>query len=55
MNGLDKQGVLDVRALLLKLKNAGKTIILSSHNSEDIDILCDTVCEMDSGILTRIR
>lgn len=55
MDGLDKQGVLDVRNLLKSLKESGKTIILSSHNSEDIDTLCDTVCEMDAGVLTRIR
>lgn len=35
--------------------NEGKTIILSSHNQMDIDELCDTVCEMDAGILTVVR
>ena len=38
-NGLDKHGVSDIRALLLELKKQGKTIILASHNSEDIRIL----------------
>ena len=55
MNGLDKSGVNDVRKLLLSLKKQGKTILIASHNSEDINVLCDTVCEMDAGILTRIR
>ncbi|MBZ4665358.1 ABC transporter ATP-binding protein [Mahella sp.] len=55
MNGLDKQGVLEIRDLFKELKKEGTTIILSSHYSEDIDILCDTVCEMDAGKLTRIR
>lgn len=55
MNGLDKQGVLEIRELFKELKREGTTIILSSHYSEDIDILCDTVCEMDVGKLTRIR
>ena len=27
----------------------------SSHNQMDIDELCDTVCEMDAGILTVVR
>lgn len=48
-NGLDKHGVADIRALLLELKKQGKTIILASHNSEDIRILCDRVYEMDGG------
>lgn len=55
MNGLDKQGVLEIRELLKKLKNEGVTIILSSHYAEDIEVLCDTVCEMDGGVLTPIR
>jgi ABC-2 type transport system ATP-binding protein len=55
MNGLDKHGVEDVRQLLLKLKEEGKTILIASHSSEDIAKLCDTVCEMDGGILTAIR
>lgn len=48
-NGLDKHGVEDIRKLLLELKRQGKTIILASHNSEDIRILCDKVYEMDGG------
>ena len=52
MNGLDNAGVQDIRALLLKLKEQGKTILLASHNHEDIATLCDTVHEMDGGILS---
>lgn len=50
-NGLDKHGVEEIRELLLDLKAAGKTILLASHNEEDIRILCDHVYEMDGGIL----
>ncbi|MBD5383986.1 MAG: ATP-binding cassette domain-containing protein [Ruminococcaceae bacterium] len=55
MNGLDKDGVNDMRQYLLDLKSQGKTILIASHSAEDIDVLCDTVCEMDKGILTAIR
>ncbi|WP_455716533.1 ABC transporter ATP-binding protein [Anaerosporobacter sp.] len=51
MNGLDNTGVKEIREILKGLRNDGKTIILASHNSEDIQELCDTVCEMDAGIL----
>lgn len=50
-NGLDKHGVEDMRKILLELKSQGKTILLASHNEEDIRILCDRVFEMDGGIL----
>ena len=51
MNGLDKSGVEDIRKLLLKFRNEGKTILLVSHSTEDIGILCDEVYEMDNGRL----
>lgn len=49
MNGLDNQGVEDMRKLLIGLKEAGKTIILASHSKEDISALCDRVIEFDHG------
>lgn len=52
-NGLDKHGVAQIRRLLLELKREGKTILLASHNEEDIRILCDEVYKMDGGVLTR--
>ncbi len=55
MNGLDKNGVEDMRKLLLQLKDDGKAIIIASHNSVDIDVLCDTVYEIDKGQLKKIR
>lgn len=54
MNGLDKDGVKEIRELLLKLKEQGKTIVLCSHNAQDIELLCDTVYEMEKGVLTKI-
>jgi len=55
MNGLDKSGIAEMRDLFLSLKAVGKTIILISHSAEDIELLCDTVHEMDGGILTKVR
>lgn len=53
MNGLDNQGVEDVRAILMQLKEEGKTIVLASHNKEDIELLCDEVYEMDHGKIAK--
>lgn len=55
MNGLDKEGVGDMRRYLLNLKEQGKTILIASHSAEDIDVLCDTVVEMDKGRMEIVR
>ena len=55
LNGLDKHGVKEMRTLIRGLRDEGKTILLASHNQGDIDELCDTVCEMDAGIMTIVR
>ncbi len=55
MNGLDNQGVKDMRRLFIRLREQGKTIILASHFAQDIEELCDTVHEMDQGVLTKVR
>lgn len=52
-NGLDHRGVEEIRKLLKDLKEEGKTMILASHNAEDINILCDEVYEMDAGNLKK--
>lgn len=55
MNGLDKNGVEDMRDLLLRLKGEGKAMIVASHNSADIDVLCDRVFEISKGSLKQVR
>ena len=53
MNGLDRDGVDDVRAYLKKFRDDGKTILVASHSEQDVALLCDTVTEMERGrILT---
>ncbi len=54
MNGLDNQGVEDMRALFKELRADGKTIILASHSREDIIALCDSVWEMDAGHCRKV-
>lgn len=53
MNGLDNDGVKNMRSFLMGLREQGKTIILASHSQEDIAVLCDEVYQMDGGILAR--
>ena len=54
-NGLDNQGVKEMRNLFLKLKKEGKTILVASHNTEDIKILCDCVYNMEAGVLRPVE
>ncbi len=54
MNGLDKEGVEDMRKYLLKLREEGKTILIASHSSEDIAVLCDRTYEMEKGVITKL-
>lgn len=54
-NGLDKKGAEDVCHLFYDLRENGKTILLAAHNMQEIEWLCDTICEMDEGMLSRIK
>ena len=54
-NGLDKDGVKEMREYLLSYKEQGKTILICSHSAEDISVLCETVHEMDKGRLEQIN
>lgn len=48
-NSLDADGVDDMRKLLMEYAEGGNTILLCSHNKDDIDILCDKVYVMEKG------
>lgn len=53
-NGLDVDSVENIRALLKELNKEGKTIILTSHNNEDIEILCEHVYRIRSNSLEQL-
>ncbi len=46
-NGLDKGGAAQMRELIKELKAQGKAILLASHNTQDMEALCDEVHEME--------
>jgi ABC-2 type transport system ATP-binding protein len=52
-NGLDAQGVEDIRKLLMKLKEEGVTILLASHYDEDIRTLCEDVYLVQNHQVTK--
>lgn len=54
-NGLDVDSVENIRDLLKSLNNQGKTIFLTSHNNDDIDILCDHVFRVRNYSLEQLK
>lgn len=55
MNALDHNGVEEMRAVLLQMKEQGKLVLIASHFRDDIDILCDEVYGMDAGIMEQVK
>jgi ABC-2 type transport system ATP-binding protein len=53
-NALDESSVETVRGIILNLHKEGKTIILTSHNQEDIDLLCKTVYRVNNYNLEKV-
>lgn len=49
-NGLDPQGITEVRDLIVKIANEGKTIILASHLLDEVQRFCTHFCVMKSGV-----
>lgn len=54
MNTLDKDGVKIIKQKLFQLKEEGKTILLTSHISDDINEISDYIYELDNGNLSKI-
>jgi len=48
-NGLDPAGIRDMRALVKRLADSGLTVLLSSHNMEEVEEICDNVTIMKKG------
>ncbi|WP_439881765.1 ABC transporter ATP-binding protein [Pontibacter sp. MBLB2868] len=50
-NGLDPQGIAEVRELILKIAADGKTIILASHLLDEVEKVCTHVAVLQRGLL----
>lgn len=54
-NGLDKQAVSEIREILDNYVDDSRMMILTSHNEQDISMLCDVVIEMDGGAIINVK
>jgi ABC-2 type transport system ATP-binding protein len=48
-NGLDPAGIRDMRALVHRLASSGLTVLLSSHDMDEVEEICDNVTIMKTG------
>ena len=48
-NGLDPAGIRDMRALVKRLAASGLTVLLSSHDMDEVEEICDNVTIMNRG------
>lgn len=50
-NGLDPQGIAEIRAIILDLAKEGKTIIMASHILDEVEKICSHVAVLKLGNL----
>ena len=48
-NGLDPEGIKDLRVLLKRLAKSGIGILISSHNLSELESFCNRVCIIANG------
>lgn len=48
-SGLDPVGMLEIKNMILRLKEAGKTVLLSSHQLADVEDVCDRLVILYRG------
>ncbi|WP_251132135.1 ABC transporter ATP-binding protein [Exiguobacterium sp. ERU656] len=54
-NALDAESVERIRTLLVQYKEEGRTIFLTSHHQQDIDLLCDEVYKIQNAQLKKVN
>jgi lantibiotic transport system ATP-binding protein len=53
-NGLDPAGIAEIRELMIKLRNDGKTIIMASHILDEVERVCSHVAIIQKGVLKTV-
>ncbi|MFW6172809.1 MAG: ABC transporter ATP-binding protein, partial [Elusimicrobiota bacterium] len=54
MGGLDPKGIIDIRNLMAKLKNDGKTIFFTSHIISEVQKIADKVAMLHKGKILKV-
>ncbi len=53
-DGVDPLGRKEIRDILMRLRNEGKTIFLNSHLLSEVELICDRVAILDKGKLLTV-
>jgi ABC-2 type transport system ATP-binding protein len=53
-NGLDFDGQREIYSYLVDLRSQGKTILITSHNRDELKILCDQIFSLSDGKLVAL-
>ena len=53
LNAVDDESVRKIRQIILEYKKKDRIILIASHYKDDIDFLCDEVCEMKNGEIRK--
>jgi len=54
-NGLDPDGIMDLRRLLRELADNGVSVLVSSHILAELEHICDSVCIIENGFIVSRR
>ena len=52
--GLDPIAHIDIRDMILELRNQGKTLFISSHQLSDVERVCDRVAILNKGVMVQL-
>ena len=52
-DGVDPKGRLEMRAILQRMRDEGRTVFINSHLLGELEMICDSVAIMDEGQLVR--
>ncbi len=53
-SGLDVQSARMMREKILELRKGGKTVFLTSHNMQEVNMLCDRICIINRGKIVTV-
>ena len=51
INALDEHTVVNIKTELIRLRNAGKVIVIACHDREELEFMCDVIYEIKEGMI----
>ena len=48
-NALDEESVKKINSMIAKFKNDNKLVLISNHNREELEMICDEIYSIENG------